>query len=419
MHEMLRLLYHVGRNARTSLRNALLGENYAEMRRLQRAGRVTIGPGTYGWPRIWTDVNGHECLRVGNYSSLNGTYLLGGRHGDNFVTTYPHRINWKMPGAGEDGFPTPTGDTIVGSDVWTCEDSLILSGVKIGDGAIVAAGAVVDQRRSAVCDRRRQPSPTDPLPLQRGRRSQPCSRSDGGTGQRQRCARLSRCLPAQTSTRSSRMRAVRRSSHRRRDALDVLPLASAASRSTRCIRSALCDERSAWFRRRRPVRHRSSRGCRGDSSCSVHESDAIGYSILVGRVFDPCVTETIHRLIEPGDVIIDVGANVGYLTSLAAVRAGRAGRVIAVEPHPTVFELLRANVESWRGKPGLAPVELHQLALSDHAGRGRSCQARCSATTWAWRPWSTGRSHPLPGSRPTTWSCGASTSWLARPRSAC
>lgn len=142
MHEMLRLLYHVGRNARTSLRNALLGENYAEMRRLQRAGRVTIGPGTYGWPRIWTDVNGHECMRVGNYSSLNGTYLLGGRHGDNFVTTYPHRINWKMPGAGEDGFPTPTGDTIVGSDVWTCEDSLILSGVKIGDGAIVAAGAV-------------------------------------------------------------------------------------------------------------------------------------------------------------------------------------------------------------------------------------------------------------------------------------
>ena len=103
----------------------------------------------------------------------------------------------------------------------------------------------------------------------------------------------------------------------------------------------------------------------------MHEADAIGYSILVGRVFDPCVTEAIFRLIEPGEVVVDVGANVGYLTSLAAVRAGGAGRVVAVEPHPAVFDLLRTNVESWRGDPRLAPIELHQLALSDHAGRGK------------------------------------------------
>lgn len=100
----------------------------------------------------------------------------------------------------------------------------------------------------------------------------------------------------------------------------------------------------------------------------VLESDAIGYSILVGRVFDPCVTETLHRLIDPGDVVVDVGANVGYLTSLAAVRAGSSGRVVAVEPHPAVFELLRANVESWSGD--IAPVELRQLALSSHSGAG-------------------------------------------------
>jgi FkbM family methyltransferase len=103
---------------------------------------------------------------------------------------------------------------------------------------------------------------------------------------------------------------------------------------------------------------------------TVHESDAIGYSILVGRVFDPCLTEAIHRLIDPGDVVIDVGANVGYVTSIAAVRAGRSGRVVAVEPHPAVFELLSANVESWSARPAIAPVELHRLALSDRAGQG-------------------------------------------------
>jgi FkbM family methyltransferase len=103
---------------------------------------------------------------------------------------------------------------------------------------------------------------------------------------------------------------------------------------------------------------------------TVHESDAIGYSILVGRVFDPCVTEAIHRLIDPGDLVVDVGANVGYFTSLAVARAGHSGRVVAVEPQPSVFELLQANVESWSGMPALASVELHQVALSDRDGAG-------------------------------------------------
>jgi acetyltransferase-like isoleucine patch superfamily enzyme len=143
MLNSLKLTYHMARNVRRALINAILGESYAEFRRLQRAGRITVGARTYGYPAIWTDVHSIECLRVGKYSSLGGKYLLGGKHGDGFVTTYPHRINFKMEGAGTDGFPTVTGDTIVGSDVWTCENCLILSGVTIGDGAIVAAGAVV------------------------------------------------------------------------------------------------------------------------------------------------------------------------------------------------------------------------------------------------------------------------------------
>jgi FkbM family methyltransferase len=103
----------------------------------------------------------------------------------------------------------------------------------------------------------------------------------------------------------------------------------------------------------------------------VRESDAIGYSILVGKVFDPCVTETIWRLIDPGETVVDIGANVGYVTSLAAAKAGASGRVIAAEPHPAVFELLRSNVDSWASRSKLATIELHRVALSDHAGQGR------------------------------------------------
>jgi FkbM family methyltransferase len=103
----------------------------------------------------------------------------------------------------------------------------------------------------------------------------------------------------------------------------------------------------------------------------VYRDDAIGFSILVGGVFDPCVTETMHRLIDAGDLVVDVGANLGYLTSLGAARSGEGGRVIAFEPHPTVFELLTKNVARWHGRPGIATIETLQLALSDENGKGQ------------------------------------------------
>ena len=105
-------------------------------------------------------------------------------------------------------------------------------------------------------------------------------------------------------------------------------------------------------------------------SLELYPADAIGYSILTGGVFDPCVTETLFRLIDPADTVIDVGANIGYLTSLAAVRAGVRGSVLAYEPHPSVFELLAANAARWQRKPGVANVSVHQEALSDRGGTG-------------------------------------------------
>jgi FkbM family methyltransferase len=99
----------------------------------------------------------------------------------------------------------------------------------------------------------------------------------------------------------------------------------------------------------------------------VGAEEVIGFTILTTGVFDPCVTETMQRLIDPGDLVVDVGANVGYLTSLAAVCATSSGSVIAFEPHPVVFDLLSANIARWT-RPGLAPVDAQRLALSDHEG---------------------------------------------------
>jgi FkbM family methyltransferase len=102
----------------------------------------------------------------------------------------------------------------------------------------------------------------------------------------------------------------------------------------------------------------------------VWPQEAIGYSILAGGIFDPGVTEAMHRLIDPGDLVVDVGANVGYLTSLALVRSGDGGTVLAYEPHPAIFGLLERNASIWRQRPRLASLELSRVALSDSRGVG-------------------------------------------------
>jgi len=68
--------------------------------------------------------------------------LLGGHHHAEWLTTYP--LLDMLNDAGDVpscGFTR--GDILVGNDVWLCSNSVVLSGVSIGDGAIVSAGAIV------------------------------------------------------------------------------------------------------------------------------------------------------------------------------------------------------------------------------------------------------------------------------------
>lgn len=120
-----------------------IGRDLAVLRRMQRAGRVTFGPHTYGVPEFFTNRYDPTALHVGNYSSVAAVVMLGGGHPADRVTTYPHRVNWGMEGAGEDGFPTRSKDTIIGSDVYIGWRAVLLSGITIGDGAIVGAQALV------------------------------------------------------------------------------------------------------------------------------------------------------------------------------------------------------------------------------------------------------------------------------------
>jgi FkbM family methyltransferase len=83
------------------------------------------------------------------------------------------------------------------------------------------------------------------------------------------------------------------------------------------------------------------------------------------------VSETLFRLLDPGDVAVDVGAHVGYMTSLMAVRVGSGGSVIAFEPQPDVFLELERNAARWRRQGLETGISLYPIALSNRAGGGR------------------------------------------------
>lgn len=74
------------------------------------------------------------------------------------------------------------------------------------------------------------------------------------------------------------------------------------------------------------------------------------------RTYEPAVSSVIVELLRPGDAMVDVGANIGWHTVLAAEKIGPTGRVYAFEPDPTNFEILEANCAT-NGLSWVTPVE--------------------------------------------------------------
>lgn len=112
----------------------------------RRPGQFVIGPYTYGRPKVRFPESGARLV-IGRYGSIaDGVeILLGGNHRLDWATTYPFPA---LPGlwpqaAGMTGHDTTRGDVVIGHDVWLGSQCMIMSGVTIGHGAVVAARAVV------------------------------------------------------------------------------------------------------------------------------------------------------------------------------------------------------------------------------------------------------------------------------------
>jgi len=72
------------------------------------------------------------------------------------------------------------------------------------------------------------------------------------------------------------------------------------------------------------------------------------------------------RLVRPGDVVWDVGGNVGLFAFAAAGRAGPRGHVVVIEPDAFLVELLQRSADV--GSPRRAKVSLAPVAISESVG---------------------------------------------------
>jgi len=96
--------------------------------------------------------------------------------------------------------------------------------------------------------------------------------------------------------------------------------------------------------------------------------DPLGRAVARTGVYDLTVAETLARLPDPGETVVDAGANVGLMSNLLAHVVGPTGRVVSFEPHPLIFETLTRNLERWKSVERITSIEAHRAAVS--SGRG-------------------------------------------------
>lgn len=102
---------------------------------------VTVGKYTYGGIQVY-NFNKSEKLKIGNYCSIASDvmFILNADHNISTISTFPFKAKCLFT---EELEATSKGDIVVDDDVWIGYRATILSGVHIGQGAVIAAGAVV------------------------------------------------------------------------------------------------------------------------------------------------------------------------------------------------------------------------------------------------------------------------------------
>lgn len=105
--------------------------------------KVIVGNATYGQINPLFAGDGPEKLFIGNYCSIgpNVTFIVSSEHPYKGLSTYPFKVyylDYKYEAASK-------GNIVLNDDVWVGANAIILSGVTVGQGAIIGAGSVISK----------------------------------------------------------------------------------------------------------------------------------------------------------------------------------------------------------------------------------------------------------------------------------
>jgi FkbM family methyltransferase len=93
---------------------------------------------------------------------------------------------------------------------------------------------------------------------------------------------------------------------------------------------------------------------------NANENHILGF-LRVGGAYEPDVTNLLRLALRPGDVFVDIGANVGYFSVLGGLLVGPEGRVVSVEPDPKNIDRIRLQARL----NGLANIEIVDRPMAE------------------------------------------------------
>ncbi len=91
----------------------------------------------------------------------------------------------------------------------------------------------------------------------------------------------------------------------------------------------------------------------------------ISRDLLIHGIREDWAIDVMRETLRPGQVVVDVGANIGYYVLFEASLVGPEGRVYGIEPVPDNFSLLERNI----ALNAYDTIELHRFAVSEATGR--------------------------------------------------
>jgi FkbM family methyltransferase len=95
-------------------------------------------------------------------------------------------------------------------------------------------------------------------------------------------------------------------------------------------------------------------------------NDSVQRSLFYSGTYEPALTKVIQASLRPGDLFLDVGANVGHYSLLVAKLLGSTAKVHAIEASQQTADLLRETVTRNQLED---KITVHQIAASNRNGR--------------------------------------------------